>query len=63
MEDFRRHYFYYEKKVFGTVNEYWAAAIKFVRAKEFFAELLGTFVLVVSSTEVQCGINCLPLTL
>ena len=54
MEDFRRHYSYYEKKVFGTVNEYWAAAIKFVRAKEFFAELLGTFVLVVSSTGVQC---------
>ena len=53
MEDFTRRYTYYEKKLFGGVNEYWAAAIKFVRAKEFFAELLGTFVLVVSSSRVQ----------
>ena len=48
MEDFRRRYTYYEKKLFGVVNEYWATAVKFVRAKEFFAEFLGTFVLVVS---------------
>ena len=38
----------YDKKFFGTINEYWAKAVKFIRAKEFFAELLGTFMLVVS---------------
>ena len=48
MGDFTHHYSYCEKKLFGTVNEYWAKAIKFVRAKEFFAEFLGTFVLLVS---------------
>ena len=48
MEDFSRCYSYYNKKVFGKVNESWAAAVKFVRAKEFLAEFLGTFVLLVS---------------
>lgn len=48
MDDFRHRVCYYEKKVFGYINEYWATAVNFIRAKEFFAELLGTFVLVVS---------------
>ena len=38
----------YDKKIFGTINKYWAKAIKLIRAKEFLAELLGTFILVVS---------------
>ena len=38
----------YDRKVFGTITKYWAAAVKFVRAREFLAELLGTFMLVVS---------------
>lgn len=48
MEDFIHRCSYYEKKFFGTVNEYWAKVIKCVRAREFFAEFLGTFVLIVS---------------
>ena len=48
MEDFAHRVSYYDKKAFGIINQYWATAIKFVRAKEFFAEFLGTFVLVVS---------------
>ena len=39
---------FYDKKVFGAINEYWATAVWFIRAREFFAECLGTFVLVVS---------------
>ena len=38
----------YDKKIFGSINKYWAKAVKLIRAKEFFAELLGTFMLVVS---------------
>lgn len=48
MEECTSRVAYYDKKVFGTVNEYWATAVRFIRAKEFFAELLGTFILVVS---------------
>ena len=48
MEDFSRYYSCYNKKIFGKVNESWAAAVKLVRAKEFLAEFLGTFVLLVS---------------
>ena len=43
---------FYDKKVFGTINEYWATAVRFIRAREFFAECLGTFVLVVSNSFV-----------
>ena len=39
---------YYDKKIFGAINKYWAKAVKLLRAKEFLAEFLGTFVLVVS---------------
>ena len=39
----------YDKKIFGTINKYWAKAVKLLRAKEFLAEFLGTFVLVVST--------------
>ena len=39
---------YYDKKVFGIINQYWSATVKFLRAKEFLAELVGTFMLVVS---------------
>ena len=39
----------YDKMIFGTINKYWAKAVKLIRAKEFFAELLGTFILVVST--------------
>jgi glycerol uptake facilitator-like aquaporin len=53
MEHFCRCYSYYNLKVFGKVNEHWAAAIKFVRAREFFAEFLGTFMLLVSY--MQCS--------
>ena len=38
----------YDRKIFGSINKYWAKAVKLVRAKEFLAELLGTFILVVS---------------
>lgn len=50
MENFRHSVccFHYERQLFGKVSEYWAAAIKFIRAREFFAEFLGTFVLLVS---------------
>ena len=48
MEDFVHRVSYYDKKTFGTINEYWAKAVRLIRAKEFFAEFLGTFVLVVS---------------
>ena len=48
MEDFTRRVSYYESKIFGSISVYWAAAAKFLHAREFFAELLGTFVLVVS---------------
>jgi hypothetical protein len=40
---------HYDKKVFGTITKYWAKIVKLLRAKEFLAEFLGTFVLVVSS--------------
>ena len=39
----------YDKMIFGTLNKYWAKAIEMIRAKEFLAELLGTFILVVSN--------------
>ena len=39
---------FYDKRVFGAINEYWATAVRFIRAREVFAEFLGTFVLVVS---------------
>ena len=48
MEDCTRRVAYYDKKVFGTINEYWATAVKLIRAREVFAEFLGTFMLVVS---------------
>lgn len=48
MEDCTRRVAYYDKKVFGTINEYWATAVKVIRAREVFAEFLGTFMLVVS---------------
>ena len=38
----------YDKIVFGAINKYWTKAVKSIQAKEFFAELLGTFILVVS---------------
>ena len=40
----------FDKRVFATINKYWAKAIKIVRAKDFLAEILGTFVLVVRMT-------------
>ena len=46
--EFKRRVVYYDAKVFGIINQYWAAAVKFVHAKEFFAEFLGTFILIVS---------------
>jgi hypothetical protein len=39
---------HYDKKLFGSINKYWAKIVKLFRAKEFLAEFLGTFVLVVS---------------
>ena len=39
----------YDKKLFGAINKYWAKTVKFLRAKEFLAEFLGTFILVVRS--------------
>ena len=39
----------HDKKFFESINKYWAKAVKVIRAKEFFAELLGTFMLVVST--------------
>ena len=47
--EFQRRLSYYDMKVFGTINQYWAAAVKFIHMKEFFAELLGTFMLIVSA--------------
>ena len=43
----------YDKKVFGTINKYWAKTVKFLRGKEFLAEFLGTFVLVVSTVKIM----------
>ena len=48
MEQIVQHIADYDKMIFGTINKYWAKAVKLIRAKEFFAELLGTFILVVS---------------
>ena len=39
----------YDRKIFGTITKYWAVAVRCVRGKEFLAELLGTFMLVVSA--------------
>ena len=35
----------------NTVKKAWARAVHFIHAREFFAEFLGTFILVVSYTE------------
>lgn len=48
MEKIRDRVDYYDKKTFGTIDRYWAKAVKLLRAKEVLAEFLGTFVLVVS---------------
>ena len=48
LQHIAQHIADYDKMIFGTINKYWAKAIKLIRAKEFFAELLGTFILVVS---------------
>ena len=48
--EYKRRLVFYDAKVFGAINRYWAMAVRFVRAKEFFAELLGTFMLIVSLT-------------
>ena len=57
MEDFARRVSYYDHKIFGAINAYWAAAAKFVHAREFLAELLGTFVLVVSLSICMHGVR------
>ena len=44
-----QHIANYDRVIFGTITKYWAKGIKLIRAKEFFAELLGTFILVVSN--------------
>ena len=49
MEQVVQHIDECDKMIFGTLNKYWSRAIKIIRAKEFFAELLGTFILVVSN--------------
>ena len=48
MEQIVQHIADYDKMIFGAINKYWAKAVKLIRAKEFLAELLGTFILVVS---------------
>ena len=42
----------YDRKLFGAINKYWAKIVKFLRAKEFLAEFLGTFILVVRSVKL-----------
>lgn len=37
-----------DTKVFRAINNHWAAAVRRVHMREFFAELVGTFVLIVS---------------
>ena len=49
MEKFTNIVDRYDKKLFGAINKYWAKTVRFLRAKEFLAEFLGTFVLIVSS--------------
>jgi hypothetical protein len=51
MKQIKQHIADYDKMIFGTMNKYWAEAVKLIRAKEFLAELLGTFILVVSSKQ------------
>ena len=40
-----------EESAENTVKQAWAKAVHFIHAREFFAEFLGTFILVVSYTE------------
>ena len=40
-----------EEAAENTVKRAWARAVHFIHAREFFAEFLGTFILVVSYTE------------
>jgi acyl-ACP thioesterase len=49
MKQIKQHISDYDKMIFGTMNKYCAKAVRLIRAKEFLAELLGTFILVVSS--------------
>ena len=51
MEKFTKCADRYDKKIFGTINKYWAKTVKYLRATEFLAEFLGTFVLVVSTVK------------
>ena len=51
MEKFTKCVDRYDKKIFGTINKYWAKTVNYLRAKEFLAEFLGTFVLVVSTVK------------
>ena len=53
MEHIVQQISHYDKIVFGAINKYWARAVKSIQAKEFFAELLGTFILVVSEINMQ----------
>ena len=50
MVDCARTIAFYDKRMFGAINKYWATAVQFIRAREVFAEFLGTFVLVVSDS-------------
>lgn len=38
-----------EAQASHTVTKYWAKAVKLIRAREFFAEFLATFMLMVSA--------------
>ena len=39
----------YDENFFECINKYWTKVVKLIRAKEFFAELFGTFMFVVST--------------
>ena len=63
LDDFKAKVSDYDRKVFGTITKYWARAVRFVRAKEFLAEMLGTFMLVVSASMGRISFftfSCLP---